>query len=124
MRTIGFSALAAAIAILAMTAPQQANASDHSVSQHRSSRHWVYYPRYHHFYPSTGSDDPYAYSYEQRGYYPYYNSGYWKRRQDVALKRSHFHAPKYFRSWGANRTHWDQAKWHADHHSNDRRGER
>lgn len=68
--------------------------------------------------------DPYGYHYEQRGYYPYYNSGYWKPRHEVALKRARFVAPKYFPAWGANRKHWNQAKWHADHHSDDRRGHR
>ena len=83
-------------------------------------RHWVYYPRYRNFYYTNGQTDPFAYRYEPHGYYPYYNSGYWKPRSQVPLHRAHFAAPKYYGGWGRNKKHWSQAKWNAEHHVRER----
>jgi hypothetical protein len=89
----------------------------------RAVRHWVYYPRYRNYYLTNAATDPFAYEYEPRGYYPYYNSGYWKPRAEVPRNRAHFIAPKYYQAWGANKKHWDQAKWHAEHHGDHRRSD-
>ena len=85
----------------------------------RVVNHWVYYPRYVHSYHV----DPYAYQYSPRGYYPYYNSGYW-RPAHVIRERNHQHyhhwnvqAPryKYYPSWGYPK-HWHHYEWHNEQH--------
>jgi hypothetical protein len=82
----------------------------------RLVRHWVYYPRYHHVYHSSSVTDPYAYHYQPRGCYPYYNSAYWRPRAHVALKRAHFKHPRYYKAWGAHRKHYSHYRWHYRHH--------
>jgi hypothetical protein len=123
MRFTGFLAVAAAAIAIGLMAAPQAQAFDHGRTDApsgwvgvRDVRHWVYYPRYRHYYLTNGSTDPFAYRYEPRGYYPYYNSGYWKPRSHVVVKRAHFAHPKYYKAWGANRKHYDHSKWHAVHH--------
>lgn len=51
--------------------------------QERVINHYVYYPRYKHVYRINGATDPYAYQPEKRGYYPFYNSGYWRPAHEV-----------------------------------------
>jgi hypothetical protein len=120
MRFEKLLAVAAAALAMGLASPPDASAFDRDRpdvpagwGKERDVRHWVYYPRYRHFYYTHGQTDPYAYQAEPRGYYPYYNSGYWKPRGDVALKRAHFVHPKYYKAWGANRKHWNNAGWHA-----------
>jgi hypothetical protein len=91
----------------------------------REVRHWFYYPRYHNHYLTHGQTDPFAYESDPRGYYPYYNSGYWKPRHAIRNERAHFVKPKYFKAWGANKAHWDHATWLALHPTpRTRRGDR
>ena len=127
MRMNGLFALATAVMALGTLSPQSAQAFDHDRPEAPSGwvgvrhvRHWVYYPRYHHYYLTNGSTDPYAdpYAYTpgNRGYYPYYNSGYWKARGDVALERPDYVHPTYYAGWGSNKKHWNQKEWHAKHH--------
>lgn len=82
----------------------------------RDVRHWVYYPRYRHYYLTNGSSDPFAYDYRANGYNPYYNSGYWKPARAVPLHRAHNNFPVYYPAWGANRKVWNHYQWHAKHH--------
>ena len=45
--------------------------------------------------------DPYAYRYEPRGYYPYYNSGYWRplcASNNSCVPRAM--QPPYYQAWG------------------------
>ena len=112
-----------ALAVLVAGAGGTASAFDHKRSEspegwgrERTVRHWVYHPRYHHVYHSHGATDPYAYRYEPRGYYPYYNSGQWRPRGHVGLKRAHFKHPKYHKAWSANRRSYQHYRWHAEHH--------
>ena len=79
-------------------------------------RHWVYYPRYRHYYLTNGQADPFGYDYRSRGYYPYYNAGYWKPAGDVSLRRADFVHPTYYEGWGDQRAHSNHAKWHARNH--------
>lgn len=79
----------------------------------RVVKHHVYYPRYHHVYATHVLTDPYAYRYEPRGYYPYYNSGYW--RPAGYVKRPHYVLPRYYPAWGYTR-HWHNKRWHTRHH--------
>lgn len=51
-------------------------------------------------YPAT-SADPYAYSYEPRPWYPYYNSGEWVRRAAMRYRtRYDLALPDYYSSYG------------------------
>jgi hypothetical protein len=51
--------------------------------------------------PWPGGPDPYAYSYNRTGYYPYYNSRYWvPRKQMQARTRYPMRIPEYGSSWG------------------------
>jgi hypothetical protein len=89
--------------------------------QDREVRHWVYYPRYHHVYLTHAAThshkaDPYAYRYEPNGYYPYYNSGYWKKRHEIARNRPHHSQPKYYAGWGAKKKNYKHVQWHKSHH--------
>lgn len=48
-----------------------------------------------------GGPDPYEYSYERRGYYPYYDSAYWVPRKQMKHRfRYPFRIPEYASSWG------------------------
>lgn len=93
MRFKTWAALAASVASLmfAGSAPATADGCLHGCGpdghgKARTVRHWVYYPRYTHVYRV----DPYAYQYSPRGYYPYYNSGYWISSA-AARRRAHLH---------------------------------
>jgi hypothetical protein len=46
--------------------------------------------------------DPYAYSYEPRGYYPYYGSPYWRPADEMLLYRERYRheLPRYYPAWG------------------------
>lgn len=122
MRFKGLFAMAVAVAALALASPEPAHAFERDRPDMpsgwvgvRDVRHWVYYPRYRHYYLTNGQADPFGYHYQPRGYYPYYNSGYWKPASQVPLKRAHYARPKHHKAWGANRQQWDNAKWHAEH---------
>lgn len=123
MRISGLFALAAGALTLVLASPNPASAFDHDrpnppAGWHHPEfvRHWVYYPRYQHYYLANGSTDPYAYRYQPNGYNPYYNSGYWKPAKCVPLRRAHFKHPKYYQAWGHSKKHYNHAKWHAEHH--------
>jgi hypothetical protein len=135
MRLHSMLAAVAAVLSLAIASPKPAQAFDfdrpHVPSgwgQERTVRHWVYYPRYHHvFLTHAVTDphkaDPFAYHYEPRGYYPYYNSGYWKKRHDVARVRPHHVQPKSYAGWGKTRKNYDHVQWHSKHHGGHPRGD-
>jgi hypothetical protein len=119
--------LAAAAALVGLAAVQTDEAAAFGGDRDRPAgwgtvrdvHHWAYYPRYRHVYHV----DPYAYRYSPRGYYPYYNSGYWVP-SEVIRKRDHLHyhhwnvqAPryKYYQSWGYPK-HWHHQEWHQQNH--------
>ena len=73
-------------------------------------------------------EDPYAYAYEPRGYYPYYRSDYW-RPADYVRHRSRLHYNvwntrppdfQYYKSWGYPVRHWHHKEWHAWSHGHHR----
>ncbi|MEM1372437.1 MAG: hypothetical protein AAGG72_09465 [Pseudomonadota bacterium] len=82
----------------------------------RVVRHHVYAPRYRHSYRFHRGTDPYAYRYEPRGYYPYYNSGYWRPAHKVRRKRHHFVHPPYYKAWGDHRRGYHHREWHRKNH--------
>ncbi len=126
MRIRSLLAALAAMAALGAGAPQSAQAGwdreDRPAGwgQERSVRHWVYYPRYNHVYLRAASTDPYAYRYEPRGYYPYYNSGYWVPACQYCRPRTNFKLPKYYKAWGAKKRNYDHIEWHGRHHGGHR----
>ncbi|MGE3918995.1 MAG: hypothetical protein AB7F78_25180 [Hyphomicrobiaceae bacterium] len=87
----------------------------------RHIKHHVYYPRYVHHYKV----DPYAWRYSPRGYYPYYNAGYWgsasyvKHRNRLHLNVWTQQPPRfrYYKAWGYPRHDWQHGAWHHKHHS-------
>lgn len=87
--------------------------------QERVVRHWVYYPRYNHVYLRHAYTDPYAYRYVPRGYYPYYNSNYWRPARVV---RRHYHLPRYYQAWGSEVAGYHHVEWHRRHYGGHRRG--
>lgn len=88
-------------------------------SHTRTVRHWVYYPRYNNVYLRNAETDRYAYRYVPRGYYPYYNSDYWRPSYVV---RAHYHLPKYYQAWGSRKRGYHHVEWHRRHYGGHRRG--
>ena len=116
MRLKSLLALAATVLSLGLAAPQSAEAFGYNRPDQpagwgrvRTVRHWVYYPRYNNQYLTQYVTDPYAYSYEPRGYYPYYNSGYWGPPR---IKRFRGALPPYFAAWGAPDRHYRHVEFH------------
>ena len=76
--------------------------------------HYGYYPRYRNVYATAYATDPYAYGgrYVPPGYYPYYNSGYWRPglqnryRRGVFLPRPYYYGPRGYPYGG-----WAVARW-------------
>lgn len=56
-------------------------------------------------FPGVSQVDPYAYQYEPRGYYPYYNSGYW--RPNCGQCVTHYQHPPYWAAWGYTPALWE-----------------
>ena len=90
----------------------------------RTVTHYGYYPRYQHVYAVHYVTDPYAYHYEPRGYYPYYNSGYWRPAAEMRWRRAHqyrnINVP-YYQAWGYPDRRYHHRAWHAYHHGYIRR---
>ncbi|MGI9521724.1 MAG: hypothetical protein ACR2PG_08775 [Hyphomicrobiaceae bacterium] len=59
----------------------------------------------------THDGDRHAYRYEQRRYYPYYGSYYW-RPADKVRRRPGIKAPPYYQAWGLKRRHWRHRRNH------------
>lgn len=62
-----------------------------------------------------GRRDPHAYVYEPRGYYPYYNSYYWRPAYEVRRKR-YYALPPYYPAWGYPNPYYRHREWHRRHH--------
>lgn len=80
---------------------------------------WTRFGTLHRWRYSEG--DPYAYEYAPRGYYPYYNSYYWRRA--TRPQRHNFTLPPYYASWGAPRRNYHHVDWHNQHYGGHRRGQ-
>jgi hypothetical protein len=124
MRKLGVLALGAAVVALAATSMSTAEAGHrrHPAGWGHVPTvvHYGYYPRYTHVYATHYATDPYAYHYVPRGYYPYYNSGYWRPASEVRRKRHHARVP-YYKAWGYPQRHYNHHGWHAEHHGYIRR---
>jgi hypothetical protein len=78
--------------------------------------HWAYLSRHPHGY----LEDRYAYFYDPRGYYPYYNSGQWGPPR---IHRSQLTLPPYYASWGSWKKRYYHVAWHRQHYGGHRRGD-
>jgi hypothetical protein len=110
----------AAIMALALSSPKPVEASEcyrcaraDGVGHTRVVYHHAYYPRYAHVYAST---DRYDYRYEPRGYYPYYNSGYWVPRSVYRREAYPYRLPTYYQAWGYPKSGYKHYEWHQRHH--------
>ena len=80
-------------------------------------KHHIYYPHYHHVYKVGVYPDPYAYRPANRGYYPYYNSGYWKSLAEMrAREKPYYELPAYYPAWGYQKKTYHHKTWHYKHH--------
>ena len=124
MRWTTLAKTIAATILLGMAAVMPAAATDlhHTKAPHGWGRaqavtHHVYYPRYRHVYLVHGYTDPYAYRPAYRGYYPYYNSGYWKPLAEMRHRaKPHYALPAYYPAWGYPKKNYHHKKWHYKHH--------
>ena len=100
------AAAAAGFALVALAMPDQVAAGGVPSAAPTAAKKAAYKPRYHYGYqyvrgPWPGGPDPYAYSYNRPGYYPYYNSNKWvPRKQMIARSRYPMRIPEYASSWG------------------------
>ena len=99
--------LSALVAGLAVMMPQPSEAGGWYGRGHYDSRY--------------GYADRYAYRYQPRGYYPYYNSGYWVPRHRLR-KRRYYQRPPYYQAWGDNRRYYRNRQWHRRNHGRIRHG--
>lgn len=132
MRLITILAAAAALVGVSAATPDTAAAAHkrhhHHVKHHHHHHHAkrlvTLVPHVHYSaYANVYAIDPYAYSYQPRGYYPYYGSQYWVpapwvRARNHALYNHVIVAPTrydYAPSWGYPvKRHY--ATWHHHHH--------
>lgn len=69
--------------------------------EHRVVEHWLRHPRSRYPYRLHTAEDPYAYRYARRGYYPYYGAGYWRPlRTQQGRYRDGIDKPPYHPAWG------------------------
>ena len=70
--------------------------------------------------PHPSAYDPYAYYYHPRGYYPYYNSGYWRPLHTWRKPNRDFVIPPYYQAWGYPKRCYKHRAWHLYHHGGHR----
>jgi len=66
--------------------------------------------------------DPYAYRYEPRGYYPYYNSRYWRPAHEMRKSRKYLPQAPYYQAWGYPKRNYHHRQWHRRNHGRIRLG--
>ncbi len=125
MRQRFFAAVLAVLAGLGLAAQQPAEATCRygcapaGWGTVRTVQHWGYYPRYQHVYSVHYATDPYAYAYQPRGYYPYYNSGYWRPAYEMRQRRTYMYPNvqvPYYQAWGYPKRGYHHRAWHARNH--------
>lgn len=117
MRSRVVALLAAAIGLALIPAAAEAG---HRRHHHHHGAHAHHYKFYHKHYRSDWEFDRYAYEFEPRGYYPYYNSGHWRPTYELRYRRHHFRPfaslPPYYKAWGYPKRLHAHRKWHSRHH--------
>ena len=120
MRPKAVSAAALALVGLVLVSVMPASADGvKAKSKARHAAHHDYPARYAHHYKV----DPYAWYYSPRGYYPYYDAGYWgsasylKWRNRTRLSEWNTDHPqyRYYKAWGYPRD-WNNRDWHSKEH--------
>lgn len=127
MRLKMLFAMLAGLLLIASATPEPAHAIggwfDHdkrrlprSERGNRVVEHWLRHPRSRYPYRLHTAEDPYAYRYDARGYYPYYGAGYWRpRHTQVGRYRDGVEKPPYYAAWGyGSRRCWRRGR--SDHH--------
>jgi hypothetical protein len=125
MRKTTLLALLAALTAFGGLMAGPADAGHRRGYKDRPVVYYNYSPRYYHVFVRewSGTLDPYAYRYEPRGYYPYYNSGYWKPAHVMRKrKRAYYMHPPYYAAWGYPSPYYSHRAWHAYHHGRIRHG--
>lgn len=114
-------ALFAVLAAVGLALPATAEArwyrhGPYGYGEIRTVEHVGYYPRYRHRYATYYGTDPYAYRWEPRRYYPYYNSGYWRPAAEMRFRRACCAPvvvlPPYYQAWGYPRRHYMNRAWY------------
>lgn len=121
LKAVFTTALALAGLFLATAVPVAADGMKEKSEARGKVRHphHNYYARHVHHYKV----DPYAWYYSPRGYYPYYNAGYWgpasyiKWRNRAHLNVWNTQPPhyRYYKAWGYPRD-WHNRHWHHKEH--------
>lgn len=113
----------AAVAALCVVGTLPAAAADllytkrEGCCRERVVTHHVYYPHYTHIHHVEAYVDPYAYRPATRGYYPYYNSGYWKSLHEMRSRpKPHYVLPAYYPAWGYAKKKYRHKEWHYANH--------
>lgn len=125
LKTVSAAAIALAGLIFAPMTPAIADGMKEK-PVHRAKPHHAK-PHHHAHYGHYYKVDPFAWHYSPRGYYPYYNSGYWGPASYIKWRnREHLNVwnqqPPYFRyykAWGYPRD-WDNREWHYREHGRHR----
>jgi hypothetical protein len=106
MRLRVFALLAAAVclALTPIAAEAGHRRAPRGYGEVQVVHHYGYYPRYRNVYNRDFYTDPYAYRASPRGYYPYYNSGYWRPTAELRYRRAccrpYSALPPYYQAWG------------------------
>lgn len=125
MRSRVVAMLAAAIGLALIPAAAEAgHRRHHHHHHHHHGAHAQHYKFYHKHYRSDWRFDPYGYEFSPRGYYPYYNSGYWRPTNELRYRRYHYRPyaslPPYYRAWGYPQRYYVHREWHRRHHGHHR----
>src|SRR5258706_4002837 len=111
-RAWSWAAAAAMLPVMAISAAAPAFAD--GVERPKQRRHYAAAPAERAPYAPRGRGiaaemriDPYLYTYEPRGYYPYYNAGYWKPNCGAVCK-PYYEQPPYWQAWGYCGPYWEQ----------------
>ncbi len=126
MRSRVFSLLLAAVALALIPIVAEAGHrhAPRGWGKAQVVHHHRYQPRYRHVYHEPYRYDRHAYRAAPRGYYPYYNSGYWAPTRALRYRRDCCRPvaalPPYYRAWGHPHRYYAHRKWHRRHHGHHR----
>lgn len=122
MRVRVFALLLAAIGLAAIPAAAEAgHRRHHHHHGEYNLRGWAesYEPYYHRHYRSDWEYDRYDYYPTRRGYYPSYNSGYWRPTIELQYRKRYYRPysalPPYYQAWGYPKR-YGYRKWDSRHH--------